>query len=199
MLFSFLQMPISLLYILNSVLSYMKLSYSKKIQFLVIDVCSYKFLRQVDINNLVKLMQNREPFNPQLVACINSYYQIFIYLHSHIGKIHQVVPNKCIDAWYDVLYEVIYNGYNSYLLTSTQVAIHSAYRCTSNCSTIALFERFNYSTKWTSFDYDMEEVIRSRDILSADLHNPLSGKFNCHPALLIVYNIRYIGLSQCLN
>ena len=171
---------------LKSLLSYMKLSYSKKIQFLVIDVCSYKLIRSVDMNQLVKSMDNREPFNAELVACINSYYQILAYLHTHIGKMEFVVKNDCIDEWYDLLYEIIYKSYNSYLYASTLAALHAF----KGYSQIALFDHFNYSLKWSNFDYDMEEVIEQREQLYSVDHNALNVNFNCHPFLHVIYNIR---------
>ncbi len=74
---------------------------------------------------------------------------------------------------YDQLYEVIYKGYNSYLLASTKEAFHGI----RDYSPIALFERFSYSTKWASYDFDIEEVLNSRDILFNESQNPFNEQF----------------------
>ena len=166
----------------------MKLSYSKKIQFLVIDVCSYKLLRSVNINFLViHIMQTKGTFNDQLVKCISSYYQILMYLHTLIGKMPQIVPLDSINTWYDFLYELIYQGYNSYLYESVKVALHSL----KKHSIITLFDRFDCSSvKYTNFIYDSEKVFSERNLIYNPKLNRLNAKFRCHPFYQIIRNIR---------
>lgn len=175
------QIRISLLYILNSILSYMKLSYSKKIQFLIVDVCSYKLIRSVDINRLVK---HDEPFNSQLVSCIDNYYQIFIYLHTHIGKMHHIVPIKYIDTWYDQLYESIHEGYSSYLYASAELALNTF---TNNQILVPLFEPINRTKKSPIYDFDIESNIARRNQL---YQLKMNVKFTCHSHVQVILSIR---------
>lgn len=154
----------------------------------MIDVCSYKFIRSVELKDLVKLAENKEPFNSEVVHSIDSYLQIFMYLHSHIGKMHLIVPNKYIDTWYDQLYEIIYNGYNSYLFASTQRAL----KYMKDYSNIPLFSNIKHSTKLASYDFDMEYVIQEQEKLYSTEYNKLNVFFSCHPYFRILRNIRHV-------
>src|SRR5699024_164181 len=113
----------------------MRMSYSKKIQFLTIDACSYKLIRSIDLDGLVKFVGNADPFNPKVIGCINHYFNVFKYLHSHVGKMDKIVRKECIEPWSDLLLEVIFKGFNSYLQSSTSKAI----RCCRQYTKVELF------------------------------------------------------------
>lgn len=176
-----------LINLLNSVLEYMKISYSKKIQFLVIDVCSYKFIRSVDINDIVKQTENKEPFCPGVIKSIKIYFQVFYYLHSHIGKMNQIVPKRLIDVWYDCLYESVFKGYNSYLSVTTQ----RAFKQMKDYKNIPLFTKVVRATRDANYDFDMQEVSEQLDKIYLLEQNGFNVNFSCHPYLQIMQNIGY--------